>query len=293
MKFELNYPSGERHEVVLQGTLAVLGRDPTCDLVLSDGKCSRRHAVIEAGPDGLAIRDAGSANGVFVNGRKVERAGLLPGDLVRLGEVILKVLPEEVTGTVVMDLGEISERGEDATPKPPEPKPSPPPPGPPGVGPGAIPRPLTVSALSALWLLSALLYLGTGVAAAGLFGLPLGWAVAAGGAGLLLALLSGLIAFGLWSRRAWARLLQIAVAGLGLLTCVFTLAAATILAYMLRADVKIHFSHRKDFRDLTPAEAEVVRRGVSADTTFALTILGMFLLGSALSATGAWLATHR
>ena len=62
-----------------------MGRDPSCDLVLNDLKCSRRHAVVEAGPDGLAIRDTGSANGIFVNGKKIERSALKAGDVVRLG----------------------------------------------------------------------------------------------------------------------------------------------------------------------------------------------------------------
>src|SRR5262245_6476074 len=95
VKFEVRYPTGSVHEVELQGTLAVLGRDPSCDLVLNDAKCSRRHAVIEAGPQGLSIRDSGSANGVYVNGKRVERSGLAEGDEVRLGEVTLKVLPED------------------------------------------------------------------------------------------------------------------------------------------------------------------------------------------------------
>jgi hypothetical protein len=295
MKFEIKYPSGDRHEVVLQGTMAVIGRDPTCDLVLSDVKCSRRHAVVEAGPDGLAIRDSGSANGVFVNGRKVERAGLRPGDLIRLGEVILEVLPEVVTGTVVMapeDMGELKPAAA-ARPVPP-PKPSPPPeearsarrPT------GAIPRPLTVTALAALWLLSALTYALAGLGAAGFSGLQGYWAVAAAGAGFALGFLCGVMAFGLWSRHGWARVVQIGIAGLGLLTCAYTMASATILVYMLRGDVAIHFSGRQDFQDLSHAEGETVLGGRSADATFALTILGMFLLGSVLSAAGAWLAVH-
>ncbi|HXB53213.1 MAG TPA: FHA domain-containing protein [Vicinamibacteria bacterium] len=295
MKFEIKYPSGDRHEVVLQGTMAVLGRDPTCDLVLSDVKCSRRHAVIEAGPDGLAIRDSGSANGVFVNGRKVERAGLQPGDLIRLGEVILEVLPEEVTGTVVMapeDMGELKP-GARARPVPP-PKPSPPQreARPAGRASGAIPRPLTVTTLASLWLLSAVVYALAGLGAATLSGLQSDWAIAAAGAGLALAFLCGVMAFGLWSRSGWARVVQIGIAGLGLLTCAYTLASATILVHMLRGDVRIHFSGRQDFQELSPVEAETVLGGASADTTFALTILAMFLLGSILSAAGVWLAVH-
>ena len=102
MKFEVRYPGTAPHDVELQGTVAVLGRDPSCDLVLSDSKCSRRHAVLEAGPQGIVIRDAGSANGVFVNDKKVERAALREGDVIRLGDVVLKVLPEEMPGTLMM-----------------------------------------------------------------------------------------------------------------------------------------------------------------------------------------------
>src|SRR5688500_8802037 len=102
VKFEVRYPTGAVHEVELQGSLAVLGRDPSCDLVLNDAKCSRRHAVVEAGPDGLSVRDSGSANGVYVNGKKVERAALRDGDEIRLGEVRVKILGEDVPGTLVM-----------------------------------------------------------------------------------------------------------------------------------------------------------------------------------------------
>src|SRR3982751_4143993 len=109
VRFEVRYPTGSVHEVELQGTLAVLGRDPSCDLVLNDAKCSRRHAVIEAGPDGLSVRDSGSANGVYVNGKRVERSPLKDDDEIRLGEVTIKVLAEEVPGTLVMGPDEIVE----------------------------------------------------------------------------------------------------------------------------------------------------------------------------------------
>lgn len=108
MKFEIRYPTGSVHQVECAGPLVSVGRDPTCDMVLNDAKCSRRHAVIEAGPTGLAVRDAGSANGVFLNGKKVERAILQEGDLVRMGEVIIKVLATESPGTVVVGAEELA-----------------------------------------------------------------------------------------------------------------------------------------------------------------------------------------
>jgi hypothetical protein len=149
VKFEVRYPTGGSHEVELSGTVATLGRDPASDLVLNDAKCSRRHAVVEAGPEGLAIRDAGSANGVFVNGKKVERSPLVAGDVVRLGEVTLKVLAEEVAGTLVMAAEDIDDFGgtrpvqpspSDLTAPPPPPRvPTPPPP--PAVSSAPTPRP--------------------------------------------------------------------------------------------------------------------------------------------------------
>jgi predicted component of type VI protein secretion system len=111
VRFEVRYPTGAQHEVELSGSVAVLGRDPSSDLVLNDAKCSRRHAVLEAGPDGIAVRDAGSANGIFVNGKKVERAQLGVGDVVRLGETTLKVLAEEVPGTLVMAPEDVEDFG--------------------------------------------------------------------------------------------------------------------------------------------------------------------------------------
>jgi hypothetical protein len=116
VRLEVRYPNGSQHEVELSGTVAVLGRDPSCDLVLNDAKCSRRHAVLEAGPQGLAIRDAGSANGIFVNGDRLERASLKDGDVVRLGDVILKILPEEMPGTLVMGPEELEQHAKGVGP---------------------------------------------------------------------------------------------------------------------------------------------------------------------------------
>jgi pSer/pThr/pTyr-binding forkhead associated (FHA) protein len=91
---QVKYPESQPHDVELLGRVSIIGRDPSCDLVVHDVKCSRRHAVLETGPDGVTVRDSGSANGVFVNGQRIERAVLRPGDVIALGEVQLVLLPE-------------------------------------------------------------------------------------------------------------------------------------------------------------------------------------------------------
>ena len=64
-----------------------VGRSDACRLVIEHGTVSRRHAVIRRTDDGLEVRDLGSLNGTWVNGWRVERAVLRPGDTLQVGEV--------------------------------------------------------------------------------------------------------------------------------------------------------------------------------------------------------------
>jgi DNA-binding NtrC family response regulator len=66
-----------------------LGRSLLCDIVLGDPSVSRQHAAISIGPP-LRVHDLGSANGVFVRGRRLgrhEAVELGPGDVIELGAV--------------------------------------------------------------------------------------------------------------------------------------------------------------------------------------------------------------
>jgi hypothetical protein len=68
-----------------------IGRSSSCDLVLADDAVSRRHAEIALRGGLCAIRDLGSSNGTYVNGRPVTRARLRRGDELQLGETFLRV----------------------------------------------------------------------------------------------------------------------------------------------------------------------------------------------------------
>jgi len=67
-----------------------IGRAQQNDLALQDEKVSRQHARIEVRPDGYHLVDQGSANGSFVNSRRVERSRLQHGDEIRLGNTVLE-----------------------------------------------------------------------------------------------------------------------------------------------------------------------------------------------------------
>ncbi len=63
----------------------LVGREPPADLPLRDATVSREHARFAADGDAWILEDAGSANGTFVNGRRVTRRRLRNGDRVRFG----------------------------------------------------------------------------------------------------------------------------------------------------------------------------------------------------------------
>jgi hypothetical protein len=65
-----------------------LGRDPNvCEVPIQDKKISRKHAKIIAKNDSFIIEDLNSTNGVFVDGKKIDEASLIPGISFRLGKI--------------------------------------------------------------------------------------------------------------------------------------------------------------------------------------------------------------
>ncbi len=67
-----------------------LGRRDQNDFILTDLNVSRLHASIEYERHRHVIRDAGSLNGLFVNGARTSDACLLPGDEIGLGNTLLR-----------------------------------------------------------------------------------------------------------------------------------------------------------------------------------------------------------
>lgn len=69
----------------------VMGRQPTCEIVLDNAAVSRNHAQILHTHGGYFLEDLRSRNGTFLNGQKIHgRAELHDGDEVKVCEVVLK-----------------------------------------------------------------------------------------------------------------------------------------------------------------------------------------------------------
>jgi hypothetical protein len=81
-------PDGTR-EALRDGL--TIGRSDDNDLVVRDGRVSRRHARIVAAGSGFAIEDSGSSNGTFVDGTRITRAAVTAGTSVVVGETVLEI----------------------------------------------------------------------------------------------------------------------------------------------------------------------------------------------------------
>jgi hypothetical protein len=79
---------GDNHVRTEQFTREIIkiGRLSSAHLCLEDDRISRIHSVIEVAPDGrISIIDMGSAEGTFVNGKRVSKGPLRDGDEIKLG----------------------------------------------------------------------------------------------------------------------------------------------------------------------------------------------------------------
>ena len=72
----------------------VIGQHKRCDIVLELPTVSRTHAVLTRYDDGSwTISDAGSKNGVFVNGKRVKICALEPEDRIEVGGIEMVLQP--------------------------------------------------------------------------------------------------------------------------------------------------------------------------------------------------------
>lgn len=66
----------------------VAGRHPDADIFLDDVTVSRRHATFRFNAGSFELTDAGSLNGTYVNGDRVDHVILRSGDEVRIGKFV-------------------------------------------------------------------------------------------------------------------------------------------------------------------------------------------------------------
>jgi ABC-type multidrug transport system ATPase subunit len=67
------------------GEVLLVGRDPSCQVVIDDRSVSRRHAEIARDGGGWVIRDLASRNGIHVDGQRRDAIRVTDGARVRIG----------------------------------------------------------------------------------------------------------------------------------------------------------------------------------------------------------------
>ena len=71
---------------------STVGRDPSCDVCIEHDSVSRKHCNFTTNFDGaLNIKDSGSMNGTYVDDRKIDHTSLMPGQIIQIGALLLKI----------------------------------------------------------------------------------------------------------------------------------------------------------------------------------------------------------
>ena len=90
MRAELIPAKGD--PLLLRRDVTVLGRKRgACDVIVERESVSALHCLLVKTDGLLFVRDLGSTNGTTVNGQRITRGALLPGDELALGGVKFRV----------------------------------------------------------------------------------------------------------------------------------------------------------------------------------------------------------
>ena len=85
-------PSGDGPTFRLPpGSVKTIGRSPGAQFIVEAPLVSRLHCQLTATDASLQVKDLGSTNGTFVNGKRVKSAELKVGDRLSIGRLELIV----------------------------------------------------------------------------------------------------------------------------------------------------------------------------------------------------------
>src|SRR3954453_22938045 len=87
-----------RRDTIAQDIVKV-GKDPRSHLRVDDDLASRMHAVIEvAGANDITLIDLGNEPGTMVNGQRVNKCKVRPGDQIQVGSTMIHLESAEPAG---------------------------------------------------------------------------------------------------------------------------------------------------------------------------------------------------
>ncbi|MCH2210522.1 MAG: FHA domain-containing protein [Fuerstiella sp.] len=89
-------PLKNNKPIPIDRAVILVGRSEDCDVVINGSrKISRKHCCLVQFDDSFLIRDLDSTNGVWVNGKRVDRESeMVDGDRVAIGDVQFRFYPK-------------------------------------------------------------------------------------------------------------------------------------------------------------------------------------------------------
>jgi predicted component of type VI protein secretion system len=85
----------EMSRVPILSTRFTVGRDTGSDLVIDNAGVSRTHALVTFQDNTYSVEDAGSQNGITLNGKRVKQAELQYGDVIGIGKFEIEFLQSQ------------------------------------------------------------------------------------------------------------------------------------------------------------------------------------------------------
>ena len=85
------YPEEDRRTVQIPEAGLLIGREPSCDLCLTDEFVSAKHCKIFSENGTFFLEDLGSTNGTTIDGMEVEEKSVLKeGQSIQIGITVMK-----------------------------------------------------------------------------------------------------------------------------------------------------------------------------------------------------------
>jgi hypothetical protein len=122
-------PIAVRWERLASGQGLMVGRNPDCDIVITDNTVSKRHAKISmGGPGKLVVEDQQSGNGTWRDGQRIKCETFASGDVIKFGSAEFRLqlpgdrspAPRNGMHPTVFNDSSGRDRGPPATPGPSE-----------------------------------------------------------------------------------------------------------------------------------------------------------------------------
>lgn len=131
----VRFKDGERRDYPIQKESVVIGRRQDSDLRIATQDVSRQHCQVALNGERLRVKDLGSSNGTFVNGKRIAEQDLAAGDRLSVGPVTFVIQVDGKPAEIAPTDAEViaAEEALEAPPRktaPAKPKPAPAPPKP-------------------------------------------------------------------------------------------------------------------------------------------------------------------